>query len=92
MRNSNNQTSVFEVFTVYSFCSGICEANLDNCSSYATCSNTDDGGFSCSCNNNFAGSGDVCTRKYKNDKPIIGDVCTRKYKNYKPNIGDVCTC
>ncbi|KAK3789280.1 hypothetical protein RRG08_001670 [Elysia crispata] len=60
-------------------CLGICEANLDNCSSYATCSNTDDGGFSCSCNNNFAGSGDVCTHVCDLSEPYCqnGATCSK---------------
>ncbi|GFO38966.1 signal peptide, cub and egf-like domain-containing protein 1, partial [Plakobranchus ocellatus] len=60
-------------------CLGICEADLDNCSSYASCSNTDDGSFSCSCRFNYVGSGDVCTHVCDLEEPYCqnGATCSK---------------
>ncbi|GFR99359.1 Pol polyprotein [Elysia marginata] len=82
-----NQVTLTDGAASLDSCLGICEANLDNCSSYATCSNTNDGGFSCTCNNNYAGSGDICTHVCDLSEPYCqnGATCSK-------SSNSVCIC
>ena len=45
--------------------SGICGTSEDDCSVFATCTDTDHGSFTCTCNEGYTGDGETCKGKIR---------------------------